>query len=204
MSHDYPQPPQQDPQGHYGGQQPGTKYNTSAYQPAGQYGAPLQRPKALATLRNLTIISAVLYVVQSIFGVIAGMDEDLIVDQLQSAGGMTDAQIEEFLDATMMIGLITTLALSIISLILYVVVIIGISLAKNWGRIMGIVFAILGLLFSIFGMVSGGLEYLVASPLMIASTAVSVIWIAVGIFWLVKAFSAPVREYFATPPQARA
>ncbi|WFP17344.1 hypothetical protein [Citricoccus muralis] len=204
MSNEFPQPPQQDPQSQYGGQQPGNKYNTAAYQPAGQYGAPLQRPKALATLRNLTIISAVLYVISSIIGVIAGMDEELIAQQLRDAGGLTEAQIEEFLDASMMIGVITVIGISVVGLIMYTVVIIGVSLAKNWGRILGIVFAIIGLLYTVFGVISGGLDYAVSSPLMIASTVVSVIWMLVSILWLVKAFSAPVREYFATPPQARA
>lgn len=199
MTNEYPQP-----QGQPGGQQPGSKYNTTAYQPAGQYGAPLQRPQALATLRNLTIVSAALYLVSMIVGVITSMDEDLIAEQLRATGVMTDAQIEEALEMSMTFGIISVVATGLVALIIYVVVIIGVSMAKNWGRILGIVFAIIGLLFTVFGTISGGIGYAISSPLMIVSTVISVIWMVVSILWLVKAFSAPVREYFATPPQARA
>lgn len=203
MSNEFPQPPQQDPQNQYGGQQPGNKYNTAAYQPAGQYGAPLQRPKGLDTLRNLTIVSAVLYLVSMVIGVIVGMDEELIAEQLRATGGITESQIQEMLDVSIMIGILTVLGTGLIALIIYVVVIIGVSKGKNWGRILGIVFAIIGLLFTLFGTISGGVTNAVSTPMMIVSTVVSVIWMLVSILWLVKAFSAPVRQYFATPPQAR-
>ncbi|WBL19027.1 hypothetical protein [Citricoccus sp. NR2] len=204
MSNDYPQPPQQDPNAQHGAQQPGTKYNTAAYQPAGQYGAPLQRPRALDTLRNLTLISAGLYLVSTIISVFTSLDEDLIAEQLRSTGMLTETQIEESIEFGLISGLVTVLATGLIALILYVVVIIGVSKAKNWARILGIVLAIIGLLFTVGGTLMGGIGAAFASPLMIASTVVLILWIVVSVLWLIKAFSAPVREYFAAPPQARA
>lgn len=204
MSTEYPGP---DHSGQYPqqSQQPvdGGKYNTAAYQPMGEYGTVVERPKQLGTLRNLTIVSLVLYVISSVVGIFTAMDETLIEESLRQSGTMTEAQIEEAMEMSMVFGLLTAIVMAVVTVILYIVVIIGVALAKNWGRILGIVLAIIGGLFMLFGLVTSFTNMDLAPGLTIASAVITVVWLAVSIWWLVVAFSAPVRNYFATPPQAR-
>lgn len=181
----------------------GSKFDTAAYQAAGDYGTVVERPKQLRTLRNLTILSLVLYVIYSVISGIIATDEGLIEESMRQTGMLTDAQIEEGLEGAVVWGLLTTIVLTVLAVILYIVVLIGVSMAKNWGRIIGIVLAIVGGLFTLFGLVTSFGNMDLIPGLTIASAVITVIWLAVTVGWLVVAFSAPVRRYFAAPPQSR-
>lgn len=181
----------------------GNKYNTAAYQPMDQYGKVAHRPKQFGRLRNLTIVSLILYALSAIPGMIVATDKAVVEEALRESGTFTETQISEMLEVTLLTGLITTLVLTLVAVVLYLVVLIGISKAKNWGRILGIVFAILGGVVTLVGVVLSIGDLSAAPTLTIMSFVISGIWLLVSVWWLVTAFSAPVRNYFKTPPQAR-
>ncbi len=186
-------------------QQPGggSKYNTAAYQPMSEYDTVIERPKQLGMLRNLTIISLVLYVISAVVGAIIAMDETIIEESLRQSGVLTEAQIDEAMQGAGLAGLVTTIIMTVVVVVLYIVVLIGVSVAKNWARILGIVLAIIGGLFTVVGLVMSLGDFTIAPTLISISAVLTAIWLAVSIWWLVTAFSAPVRKYFKTPPQAR-
>lgn len=179
------------------------KYNTAAYQPMDQYGTVAQRPKQLGTLRNLTIFSLILYVLSAVPGMIVATDKAVVEQKLRESGTLTEAQIDEMLEITLLTGMITTIIMMLLAIVLYIVVLVGISKAKNWGRILGITLAILGGVETLVGIVRSFGDISAAPTLTIVSLVIGGIWLLVSIWWLVTAFSAPVRNYFTTPPHAR-
>lgn len=184
-------------------QNTGAKFGTDAYRSTGEYGTVVERPRQLSRLRTLTIVSLVLYLISSVIGAMIAMDETLIADTMRQTGMVTESQIEEAVEGAVVWGLVTSIGFAVFAALLYAVVIIGISLAKNWGRILGIVLAIIGGLVMLFGLVTslGSLSLLPA--LTITSAVITVVWLAVTVLWLVVAFSAPLRRYFAAPRQSR-
>lgn len=181
----------------------GSKYNTVPYEPMDRYNTKVQRPRQVGILRNLTLVSLILYVVSAIPAVIVATDEALVEQTLREAGTLTQAQIDDMLDATVFTGMITTIVTTALAVILYLVVLFGIAKAKNWARTLGIVLAIIGGLLTLFGFVTsfGGLS--AAPTLTIMSLVLGGVWLIVTIWWLVTAFGAPIRLYFATPPHER-
>lgn len=182
---------------------PESKFGTSAYHEAGEYGTVVERPSQLGRLRTLTIVSLVLYLISSVVGAIMAMDETLIEESMRQTGMLTESQIEEAVAGAVVWGLITSIGFAVLAALLYVAVIIGLTLAKNWGRILGIVLAIIGGLVMLFGLVTSLGSLSLLPGLTIASAVVTVLWLAVSGWWLVVAFSAPLRRYFAAPRETR-
>lgn len=191
---DQPQQPSQSGQS--------SKFRTAAYDPTRTYDTVLGRPRQLEVLRKLTIVSFVLYLVSSVVGTIMAMDESLMRHSLEQTGAFTETQINDALEGAATIGLITSIVMAAVAVILYVVVIIGVSRAKNWGRIMGIVLAIIGGLFTLYGLVTSLGDFAVAPGLLTVSTVIIVAWLAVTIWWIIIAFNTHVRSYFASSASA--
>lgn len=184
-------------------QSAGSKYGTNAYQSTGEYGTVVERPSQLNRLRTLTIVSLVLYLISSAVGAMIAMDETLIAESMRQTGMVTESQIEDALEGAKVWGLVTSIGFAVVAALLYAAVIIGLSLAKNWGRVLGIVLAILGGLVMLFGLLTSLGSLSLLPKLTIASAVITVIWLAVTVWWLVVAFSAPLRRYFAAPRQTR-
>lgn len=184
-------------------QSAGSKYGTDAYRSAGDYGTVVERPAQLRRLRTLTIASLVLYLLSSVVGAIIAMDETLIAESLRQSGMLTESQIEEALEGAVVWGLLWTIGTSVLVGLLYAAVIIGLSLARNWGRVLGIVLAIIGVLVMLFGLVTSLTSLSLLPGPTIASAVITVAWLAVTGWWLAVAFSAPLRRYFAAPRPSR-
>lgn len=179
-----------------------SKYGTNAYQSAGEYGTVVERPSQLSRLRTLTVVSLVLYLIYSVVGALIAMDETVIEESMRQTGMLTESQIEEAVEGAAVWGLVTSIGFAVVVALLYVVVIIGISLAKNWGRILGIVLAVIGALVMLFGLLTSLGSLTLVPGLAITSAVITVFWLVVTGWWLVVAFSAPLRRYFAAPRQA--
>ena len=184
-------------------QSTGSKYGTDAYRPADEYGTVVERPAQLGRLRTLTIVSLVLYLLSSVAAAIIAMDERLIAQSLRQSGMLTEPQIEEAIEGAVVGGLLWAIGTSVLVGLLYAAVIIGLSLARNWGRVLGIVLAILGILVMLFGLVTslGSLSLLPVPT--IASVLLTVVWLAATGWWLAVAFSAPLRRFFASSRASR-
>lgn len=181
-----------------------SKYGTNAYQSAGEYGTVVERPSQLSRLRTLTIVSLVLYLISSAVQALIATDETVIEESMRQTGMLTESQIEEAVEGAMVWGLVTSIGFAVVAALLYVVVIIGLSLAKNWGRILGVVLAIIGGLVMLFGLLTSLGSLSLLPELTIASAVITVIWLAVTVWWLVVAFSAPLRRYLAARRQTPA
>lgn len=181
--------PGQDPQGapQHGYGQQGGKYGTTEYNP-NQYTGLVERPGLLDKLLKLTLLSAAMYVVYTIVGIIANSTTDLV--QVYRDQGLSTEQAEAIASGS---GIVQTIIVLVISLLLYFLVYRGLAKGKNWARILGTVFAALSILSYLFGML-GALIYGGLGILMIV---ISVIAIVVNIMWIVTAFKAPNSAYFA-------
>src|SRR5699024_5353491 len=83
----------------------------------------------------------------------------------------------------------------VISVTFYLVVYGGLKRVKAWGLITGIVMAFIGFIFmTIFGVLS---NLGMTDATVVTTLVISLAWAAVTIWWLVLAFSAPVRGYIA-------
>lgn len=83
--------------------------------------------------------------------------------------------------------------ISLISAGLYLLVYFGLKSFKSWARVLGMVFAITGLVFVIGGSLFDG--SMLATSFGLISLVVTLAWAGVTIYWLILAFSTPVRDH---------
>lgn len=181
------------------GQAPGqaSRYGTTPYAQQGQYGAPVQRPAKMDLLLKLTLGSLALWLVSALVGLIfppnADQLREAVRQQSESMGQPVDAAT---LDTAVGLAQGTALVFSLVTLVLgvglYLLVYLPLRKGKNWARILGIVFAILGTLFTAWGFTELGVY---EGPGLIISIVLSVLFIAVNIFWLITAFNKDVAAY---------
>lgn len=189
------QHPHQTP-GRHPYQQPGpdagSKFGTAPYDP-NAVGGPMAEPPKFALLKKLTLVSLAIYVLSGIVSLFPAMDEEMISQQLADQGL---AVTEEELSMAVTGALIFAVVSLVIPVILYVVAYLGISKVKNWGRILGTVFAALGTLISLSGLFGVG-AMLDMGAIGVISLLLTLAFIAVNIYWFVVAFSKENGEYFA-------
>jgi len=181
-------------------QQADSKFNTTVYDSTKTYDSVQGRPKKFDKLRKLTVVSFILYLLSSVVGTIMAMDESLLRRSLQETGALTETQIEDALEGTTTMSITVSIVMAAVATILYVVVLIGVSRAKNWGRVMGIILAIVGGIFTLSGSAMSIGDFTVAPVLLTVSTVIIVAWIVVSILWLITAFNPQVRNYFKSLP----
>jgi hypothetical protein len=174
----------------------GSKYGTSAYDP-GAVGQELTEPKRIGLLRTLTLASLAIYVLSSIISLILAGNQDYLDAQLdaQAGLGVPREQLEEFVAASMMFAMVLAVVMLVISVVLYLVVFFGLRRARNWARILGTVLAALGTLFIVLGLTEIGAIMSAAPGLGIATLVLSVVLVAVNVWWIVTAFSKDVNAY---------
>ncbi|GAA3066056.1 MULTISPECIES: hypothetical protein [Actinomycetes] len=187
-----PQDPQRPGQNPY--QQPSPerpKFGTDPYDPSA-VGGPMAAPAKFSLLKKLTLVSLGIYVLSGIIGIFPAMDEDIIGEEL-AAQGVTVGEAE--LSAAVAMGLAIAIAMLIIPVVLYIVAYLGIAKVKNWGRILGTVFAALGTLFTLWGFTGIGMM-LDMGAIGILSLILSIAFIAVNVYWFLTAFNKDVSAYF--------
>lgn len=181
----------QNPQGGHNAQQygqQGGKYGTTEYNP-NDYTGLVQRPAQLDKLLKLTLLSAVLYVLNAVVGAIATATTDLT--QYYRDLGMSTEDAEAFAGEGS--GIVTTIVLLAVALLLYFLVYRGLNKGKNWARILGTVLAALAILSNLFGLFG----VFIYGALGIVLLVIMLIKLIVDILWIVTAFRAPNSAYFA-------
>ncbi|ROR72285.1 hypothetical protein [Bogoriella caseilytica] len=181
---------------------PGSKFGTQGYQP-GSYGGPLERPKEFGLLLTMTLVIFALDLVSTVLGLIpvfTGELEDTMRTEMEAAGASA-ADIDTALSLIAVGAGVFALILLIVSIGLYLLVYFGLRAQKNWARITGIVLGILGVLFTLGSLVTG-LGAAFATPVMIVSSVVTLLWVAGAIYWLILAFNSKVAGYLRQPKQA--
>ena len=171
--------------------QSASKFGTESYDP-NAYGGPVEQPDKFRKLKLFTLVSLAIFVLNQVVSFVmissAEYRNEMIADieqQMSAAGQTMDrSQVESYIDAVAGVSLI----FAVIGLGIYLLVYFGLRAAKNWARIVGIVFAILGAVFGIGGFVFGG-------PTDLVTVVVTLLWIGVNVYWLVLAFSPVVAGY---------
>lgn len=194
----------QGPQGGYGqgpqggwDQQSGSRYGTLPYEAYGQQR--LEEPPKYRHLLLATLVSLGLYVVSAVPGfMMFGNTDDIraAIDEQMAAQGQTmtaeeTRAVEQMMQFMTGAGVVMTVLFTLIFVGLYLLVYFGLRKRRNWARITGIVFAILSVVVTVPG--------LLLTPLMGGSgmffILVSVLSLAVNIWWLVLAFNGRIARY---------
>ncbi|GAB3192360.1 hypothetical protein [Nesterenkonia suensis] len=152
----------------------------------------MAEPPKFALLKKLTLVSLGIYVLSGITSLFTAGDEDLLREELGGQGVTVD---EEMLAMATTAGLVVAVIMLIVPVALYIVAYLGITKVKNWGRIVGAVFAALGTLVTLWGLVGMG-AMLAMGAIGVISLALSIAFIAVNIYWFLVAFSKEVGQYF--------
>lgn len=177
--------------------QQGSKYGTAAYDPSRSFDQ--AKPDKVGTLRSMTLVSLVLWTLSNILSAVVMLDpsfEDTLVQTYLDAG-LSQEQAEQAASAGGTVGLVFALVVFVITLVPYILVLIGVPKGRNWARILGIVFAIVGIVYVGFG-VFGSLGTLGDSGVAgIGSFVLSLLFIIANIYWLVLAFNRRVTEWFS-------
>ena len=184
MSNPYPQQPE------------GARGGPPQYQAGGdQYGAhqgghPGAAPPEVKRLLTLTLVSAAVYLLNDIVGIIAATTVD--TTEMYREMGLSADQIAAAEQASG-IGQIAGIVMLVIALGLYALVYVFLKKGKNWARVLGIVLSIL----SVVGTLIGLLVAMAYGGLGIVLLVLGLVLVVVNVLWLVTAFKAPVKEWFA-------
>lgn len=177
--------------------QPGSRYGTAAYDPGRSFDE--GRPAKVATLRTVTLVSLALWTLSNILSVLLLLDpsyQDTLRQSYLDAG-LSQEQAEQAVSMGGAIGLVFSLVIFVITLVVYILVLVGIPKGRNWARILGIVFAILGIVWVGFGAV-GSLSTLGSvGAVGIGAFVLSLLFIVANFYWLVLAFNRPVAQWFS-------
>lgn len=183
--------------GPYGAAQPAggstSKFGTSSYDPSVGYNAPMEEPRQYSLLKTMTLAGLGLYVLSQLIGMVPLLGEDGRQAMEDSVAATGQPISEEMLDGAIAFAIGTVVVLTLIALGLYLMVYFGLKSVKNWARVTGIVFAIIGLIFTLGGFALD--TSMLTTAFGLVSLAISVAWAAVTVYWLVLAFSTPVRDY---------
>ncbi|MFW3385959.1 UNVERIFIED_CONTAM: hypothetical protein RF648_08145 [Kocuria sp. CPCC 205274] len=183
MSNPYPQQPE------------GARGGPPQYQAGGdQYGAhqgghPGAAPPEVKRLLTLTLVSAAVYLLNQVVGLITTAGTDMSASYEQA--GLSAEQIAQ----TQGVATIFSVGIIVLALALYALVYVFLKKGKNWARVLGIVLAILSTLGVLLGLVTTALVGL--SGLGIVGLLLGLVLVVVNVLWLVTAFKAPVKEWFA-------
>lgn len=167
----------------------GPKFGTDPYDP-NTVGGPMPEPAKFGLLKKLTLTSLGIYVLSGIVGIM--MSGDVVREQMAAQGA---ALSEEEMSIALAVGLGTAIVVMLVPVVLYIVAYLGISKVKNWGRILGAVFAALGILYTLWGLTSIGMM-LDMGAIGIISLILSIAFIAVNVYWFLTAFNKEVGRYF--------
>jgi hypothetical protein len=178
--------------------QPESKFGTAAYD-AGAVGQPMAEPKKWGLLKTLTLVSLGIYVLSGLLAFV-GLNEDSLRDQMQlQLESQGQSATPELLDAmvagALAGGIVFAVANLVVSIALYLVVFFGLRKVKGWARVLGTVLSGLGLVLTAGGLIGIGTMIGSNAAAGIATLILSIAFIAVGVFWIVTAFSKENNAY---------
>ncbi|MFI7581192.1 hypothetical protein [Kocuria kalidii] len=164
------------------------------YQATGdQYGAgrPGAAPPEVKRLLTLTLVSAGLYLLNEIVGLVVTSSVDLTERYREMGLSAEEIAVAEQTGGVALISGIVTL---VIALGLYALVYVFLKKGKNWARVLGIVLSILSVIGTLIG-VLGALAYGGSGIVLLV---LGLLLVVVNVLWLVTAFKAPVKHWFAS------
>lgn len=188
-------PPGSPGSGPYGAAEPagGSKFGTSGYDPGANYNASMGEPRQYSLLKTMTLVGLGLYLLSQLIGMLPLMGDEGRQTMEDSLAATGQTASPEMIDGAIAFAVGTVVVLAAIALGLYLLVYFGLKQVKNWARVTGVVFAIIGLVFTVGGLALDG--SMLSSAFGLISLMISIAWAAVTVYWLVLAFSAPVRDY---------
>lgn len=145
-------------------------------------------PQAVRQVQLSALVSAAGYLVLGIIGLIVS---SVVMSGYGSAIGF---------DGLGGIGAGLGIFFLIVTMGLYALVIIPLLGGQNWGRILGIVFAILGGLSGLFALFNLGAEFAWSAGLGMISTLSIIVQVGTAIWFLVFAFRSEVAAWYAPYP----
>ena len=194
----------QGPQGGYGqpqggwDQSAGPRYGT---QPYAAYAQPQEatEPPKYRQLLLATLVSLGIYLLSAVPGFLMfgdsgefrrAMDEQMAAQE-QSMTAEEARSVEQIMDFMTGAGMAMMALFTLVIVGLYLLVYFGLRKRKNWARVTGIVFAILSVVLTLPG--------LLLMPFMggagMFSLVLSLLSVAVNIWWLVLAFNGRISRY---------
>ncbi|MGQ1798810.1 hypothetical protein ACT4S5_16985 [Kocuria oceani] len=175
---------------------PGQPSGPPSYNASGgdQYGGgrPAAAPPELGRLLTLTLASAGLYLLNQLVGLYASSTADM--SETYEQLGLSADQIAQ----TQSTAMVTSIVTMLIALGLYALIYVFLKKGKNWARILGIVLSILSIVINGLGLF-GALLY---GGLGVVLLILGLLLIVVNVLWLVTAFKAPIKQWFARPHMA--
>lgn len=162
------------------------------YQATGdQYGAgrPGAAPPEVKRLLTLTLVSAGLYLLNEIVGLIVASTVDMTERYREMGLSAEEIAVAEQAGGITVVSGIVTL---VIALGLYALVYVFLKKGKNWARVLGIVLSVLSVVGTLIGIL-GAMAY---GGLGIVLLVLGLLLVVVNVLWLVTAFKAPVKHWF--------
>lgn len=175
----------------------GSKFGTTSYSRDHAYDAPTEEPRKYALLKRVTLVSFGLFLIFALLSLIplaSGQAEEVARAELEGMD-LAGSSVEDAIALGMTFAWTVLIVPLVIGVTLYLVVYAGLRKVKAWGRNLGIVMAFIGLIYMIiFGVLS---NLGMTDATVVTTLVISLAWAAVSIWWLVLAFSAPVRGYIS-------
>ncbi|MEX5296045.1 hypothetical protein QYM41_12280 [Kocuria sp. CPCC 205268] len=188
MSNPYPQQPEGPrggpPQYQAGG---GDQYGAGQYAGGGRPGA---APPEVKRLLTLTLVSAAVYLLNGLVDLFATATVDMTETYREM--GLSPEQIA-VAEQTGGVATVTGVLVLAVALGLYALVYVFLKKGKNWARVLGIVLSVL----SVLGTLIGLLGVMAYGGLGIVLLVLGLLLVVVNVLWLVTAFKAPVKHWFA-------
>lgn len=176
------------PQGQQYGSGPGGSNPGDGKSPLARvFSADSSLPHSVRQVQLATLVSAVGAIV---LGIVSAITNSVVLSsQFQAAGIETG-----FLAGGTVFGAIFG---TVLTAGLYALVLIPLLGGRNWGRILGIVFAILGALSGLFGLFTSLALFTVSAAMGIVAVLSNLVYVGTAIWFLVFVFRAEVAAWYA-------
>lgn len=178
--------------------QGGNKYGTAGYNPDQNFE--MTKPPQVNRLFQMTMASLLLFLLINVLSIAAlfqpGM-RDTLATQLEESGqalpqGMS---MDEFVTFSQISGAITFGILVLLGVVIYALVLLGIKKRWGWARILGIIAAIIGVIYALWTIIAS--LGATVGVLDIIAVLLTVVFAAVGVYWLILAFNGQVAAWLA-------
>lgn len=179
------------PQGQPYGSTPGGSNPNSGKSPLGRvFSADSDLPASVRQVQLATLVSAVAAIV---LGIISAITNSVVLSSEFQTAGFESSLLTGGTVVSAIFGVVLTAGL-------YVLVLIPLLGGKNWGRILGIVFAILGGLSGLFGLFTSLGLFSLSAAMGIVSILTNLAYVGTAIWFLIFAFRSEVTMWYSPVP----
>lgn len=179
------------PQGQPYGSTPGGSNSQNGKSPLGRVlSADSDLPPSVRQVQLATLVSAVAAIV---LGIISAITNSVVLSSEFQSAGVDSSLVTGGTVFGTIIGVVLTAGL-------YVLVLIPLLGGKNWGRIVGIVFAILGGLSGLFGLFTSLGLFSLSAAMGITSVLSNLAYVGTAIWFLIFVFRPEVAAWYSPAP----